>query len=89
MCRSTSRPAGEGIDAVARGYRDHNQLAGEELERLTGVLDMRPLWLACLDYRESVRSGSTPTMDEGWIAWLARPEHAERLTARAIPSLRG
>ncbi|TDD14472.1 aminoglycoside phosphotransferase [Kribbella turkmenica] len=80
---------GEGIDAVARGYREHVQLTGEELERLPGVLAMRPLWLACLDYREAARSGSTPTMDEGWIGWLARPEHAERLAARAIASLRG
>lgn len=50
---------------------------------------MRPLWLACLDYRQSARNGSTPPMDQGWIGWLARPEHAERLAARAIGSLRG
>jgi Ser/Thr protein kinase RdoA (MazF antagonist) len=76
-----------GIDAVARGYREHVQLTDEELERLPGVLAMRPLWLACLDYRESVRSGSTPTTDAGWIGWLAHPEHAQRLAAQATTSL--
>lgn len=70
---------GDGIDAVARGYREHIQLTGEELERLRGVLAMRPLWLACLHYRQAVRNGSTAPMDAGWIGWLTRPEHAERL----------
>jgi len=77
----------EGIDAVARGYREHIQLTDEELDRLPGVLAMRPLWLACLDYRQSVRNGSVPPMDAGWIGWLARPEHAENLATQAIKSL--
>jgi len=79
----------EGIDAVARGYRQHVQLTDEELDRLPAVLAMRPLWLACLDYREAVRSGSTPKPDEGWTGWVARPEHAEQLAAKAISSLQG
>ncbi|GAA1603193.1 hypothetical protein GCM10009804_69530 [Kribbella hippodromi] len=80
---------GEGIDAVARGYREHIQLTGDEVERLPGVLAMRPLWLACLDFRESIRGGSTPQQDAGWIGWLANPDRAEQLAARAITSLRG
>jgi Phosphotransferase enzyme family len=74
------------VDAVMRGYSEHVQLTDEELERLPGVLNMRPLWLACLEYRQLVRSGQTPTMDEGWTGW--RPEHAEQLAAQAIASLR-
>ncbi len=77
----------EGIDAVARGYREHIQLTDEELERLPGVLAMRPLWLACLDYRQSVRNGSTPPLNEGWIGWAANPDHAQGIAARTIASL--
>jgi hypothetical protein len=78
---------GEGIDAVARGYREQIQLTPEELDRLPGVLAMRPLWLACLDYRQATRNGATPPMDEGWIGWLADPDHAEAIATRAITSL--
>lgn len=74
------------VDAVMRGYREHVELTDEELDRLTGVLSIRPLWLACLDYRERVRSGAMPTPDDGWIGW--RPERAERLATRAIAALR-
>jgi hypothetical protein len=70
------------VDAVIRGYREHVELTADELDRLPGVLSMRPLWLACLEYREQVRSGRTPTMDQGWTGW--RPEHAERLGAKVI-----
>jgi hypothetical protein len=79
---------GEGVDAVAHGYREHIQLTDEEFDRLPGVLAMRPLWLACLDYREAIRNGSTPSADQGWIGWVARPEHAEQLADRAAASLR-
>jgi hypothetical protein len=78
---------GEGIDAVARGYREHIRLTAEELDRLPGVLAMRPLWLACLDYRQATRNGVTPPTDEGWIGWLANPDHAEAIATRAITSL--
>ncbi|MEV8374845.1 phosphotransferase [Kribbella sp. NPDC056861] len=85
--------AGEGdeenLDAAARGYREHVQLTDDELERLPDVLAMRPLWLACLDFREAARKGSTPAKDAGWIGWVANPEHAQRLAARATKSLRG
>lgn len=78
------------VDEVMRGYREHVQLTGDELERLPGVLIIRPIWLACLDYREAVRSGHTPIMDDGWTpSWAVdRPEHAERIAAQAIAALR-
>jgi hypothetical protein len=47
---------------------------------------MRALWLACFEYAMIVRSGRTPTLDEGWTRW--RPDFAERLAAQAIGSLR-
>lgn len=74
------------VDAVLRGYREHAQLTDHELDRLPGVLSIRPLWLACLDYRELVRRGQTPAMDVGWLGW--RPENAERVAAHAIAALR-
>ena len=78
------------VDEVMRGYREHVQLTDEEIERLPGVLNIRPLWLACLEYREAVRSGHTPIMENGWTpSWAVdRPEHAERIAAQAIAALR-
>jgi Ser/Thr protein kinase RdoA (MazF antagonist) len=73
------------VDAVARGYSEHVQLTDEEVERLPGILGMKPLWLACIEYREAVRSGHTPTLDEGWPSWgVDRSERSRRIAARAI-----
>jgi hypothetical protein len=52
------------VDAVMYGYREHVRLTTEELHRLPRVLNMRPVWLACLDYRESIRNGRTPSLDQ-------------------------
>lgn len=87
LLRTSAEVGPDYVDAVMRGYREHVQLTDEELERLPGVLNMRPLWLACLEYRMQVRRGQTPTLEEGWTSW--RPEHGERLAAQAIASLRG
>jgi aminoglycoside phosphotransferase (APT) family kinase protein len=73
------------VDATMRGYREHVQLTDEELDRLPGALNIRPLWLACLEYKMNVRAGHTPTLEEGWTHW--RAEQAERLAAQAIASL--
>jgi Ser/Thr protein kinase RdoA (MazF antagonist) len=74
------------VDIVARAYRAHVELADAELARLAGVMAMRPLWLACLDFREQVRQGRTPAADQGWVGW--RPEHAEPVAERAATALR-
>ena len=76
------------IKAVVNGYREHVQLTDEELGRLPGVLNMKPLWLACLDYRMSVQRGVTPTFDNepGWVGW--RPEHGDQIAEHAIPAFR-
>ncbi|MFC0623396.1 phosphotransferase enzyme family protein [Kribbella deserti] len=77
------------VDAVMRGYGEHVQLTDDELTRLPGVLNMRALWLACLDYRESVRSGITPTMNDARPGYgFFRPDHANQLAAQAITFLR-
>lgn len=64
---ATAAEAGvEHIDEVAAGYREHVRPTDEELERLPDVLRIRPLWLACLDYREAVRGGRPPRHGDGW-----------------------
>lgn len=74
------------IGSVLRGYREHIQLTDDEIERLPGVLNMRPLWLACLMYREVVRSGRVPDMNDSWIGW--RQERADHIASLAISALR-
>ena len=87
LLRTAAEGGMENIDAVMRGYREHVQLTDEELERLPAVLNMRALWLACLEYRMAVNSGTTPTTDEGWMR-RGSTEYAERLAARAVAALR-
>lgn len=74
------------VDAVMRGYSEHVRLTDDEMDRLPGVLNIRPLWFACLEYRQSVRRGQTPVLGDGWEPpWAAaRPEHAQGIAARAI-----
>jgi Ser/Thr protein kinase RdoA (MazF antagonist) len=76
----------EYVDAALRGYREHVQLTDEELDRLPGVLRMRPLWLLCGDFRFAARKGLTPNLDEGW--GKALPERMDRLAAHATAFLR-
>ena len=86
LLRTTAEGNPDHVGEVMRGYREHVQLTDEELDRLPGVLDLRPLWLACLEHRMAVDDGRTPSVDEGWI----RPDHtqvAERLAAQAIEAL--
>jgi Phosphotransferase enzyme family len=76
------------VDAVVRGYTEHVKLTDEEIERLPKVLQMKPLWLACLEYRQAVRTGRTPTLDDGWPHWAVdRTERVEQVTARAVAAL--
>jgi Ser/Thr protein kinase RdoA (MazF antagonist) len=56
----------EWIDAAVRAYRRHVELTDEELDRLEGVMDVRPLYLACIDYWRSLVAGHQPTGDEPW-----------------------
>lgn len=77
------------VDAAMRGYSEHVQLTDEEIERLPGILNMKPLYLACFQYRQSVRNGHTPTLDHGWPSWdVDRTEHSQRLAAQVIAILR-
>lgn len=86
------RTAAEGssttsVEAVMHGYREHVRLSAEELERLPSILNLRPLWLGCLEFRMAVKEGRTPAMNESWMQ-PGSLEFAERLAARAIAALR-
>ncbi|ADB33195.1 aminoglycoside phosphotransferase [Kribbella flavida DSM 17836] len=86
LLRTTAEGHPDNIDAVLRGYRQHVQLTDDELQRLPAILNMRALWLACLECQMAVNNGDTPTMNEGWIH-PGSTEYAERLAARAITAL--
>lgn len=88
LLRTASEVGPEYVEAVVQGYREHVQLTEEELSRLPGVLNMRPIWLACLDYREAVRNGTVPSVDlDGSGFGFFDPEGAERLAAHVVASL--
>ena len=90
LLRTAAEAGPDHVDAVMHGYREHVQLTGDELDRLPRVLNLRPLWLACLDYREAVRKGEAPTLDQNRTGYgFYRPQQAERLAVRAIASSRG
>lgn len=77
------------VDAAMRGYSEHVQLTEEEIQRLPAILNMKPLHLACFQYRQAVRNGHTPSLDNGWPAWdVDRTEHSQRIAAQAIAALR-
>ncbi|MEV6281973.1 phosphotransferase [Kribbella sp. NPDC051770] len=78
--------AAENVPAVMRGYSQHVRLTDEELHRLPAILNLRPLWLACLDFRMTVKHGGTPALNEGWLQ-PASVEQAERLAAQVIAAL--
>lgn len=78
------------VDAAMRGYSEHVRLTDEEIERLPGILNMKPLYLSCFQYRQSVRNGRTPNLDDGWPSWdVDRGEHSQRIAAQAIAALHG
>jgi aminoglycoside phosphotransferase (APT) family kinase protein len=82
----TSAEAGvDHVDAAVRGYREHVQLTDEELDRLPGVLNIKPLYLMCHDFRGYVQAtnGQTPEFDgTGWTA------NGEQLAADLVAAFR-
>jgi Ser/Thr protein kinase RdoA (MazF antagonist) len=55
----------EWIDTIVRAYRAHVELTDEELERLEGVMYVRPLYLVCFGYGSGQRA-SPDRRDEEW-----------------------
>lgn len=65
---------GDGVEAAVRAYRRHVELTTDELDRLEAVMYVRPLYLACFDFRRSVTSGEQPNGTEWWWG-LIDPDH--------------
>ncbi|GAB3811619.1 phosphotransferase enzyme family protein [Kribbella italica] len=86
LLRTTAEGNPDNLDAVLRGYRQHVQLSDDELQRLPRILNMRALWLACLDCQMAVNNGDTPALNEGWLH-PGSAEYAERLAERVITAL--
>jgi hypothetical protein len=87
LLRTAAEGSPEQVEAVMHGYREHVQLTQEELARLPDVLNLKALWLACVEYSTIVRGGQrAPMLDQGWTRW--RPEFADRLAAQALAALR-
>lgn len=88
--RQRARVAGQRYTEARTGYEQHVQLTADELDRLPRVLNLRPLWLAWLDYREAVRKGETPTLDQDRTGYgFYRPQQSGGLPAQAIAAARG
>jgi aminoglycoside phosphotransferase (APT) family kinase protein len=88
LLRTSAEASTDHVDAAVRGYREHIQLTDEELDRLAGVLNIKPLWLACHDYRSLVKNGQTPTLDESESWTSFRPAHGEQLAAHVVAMFR-
>lgn len=71
---------GDGIGTAVRAYRQHIKLTDSELDRLEAVMQVRPLYLVCFDYRLALMSGQQPTGRENWWG-LIDSEHIRRTAA--------
>jgi Ser/Thr protein kinase RdoA (MazF antagonist) len=54
------------IDAAVGAYRQHVEPTGDELDRLEAVMHVRPLYLACFDWRRALASGHQPSTNDTW-----------------------
>ena len=54
------------IEAAVRAYGQHVELTDDELDRLDAVMYLRPLYLACFDWRRALASGHQPGPSDGW-----------------------
>ncbi|GAA0607759.1 phosphotransferase [Kribbella sandramycini] len=86
LLRTTAEAAPDNLTAVLDGYTRHVELTDEELTRLPAVLNLRALWLACLDFQMTVNNGGAPTLHEGWLQ-PSSIDHANQLAARVTTAL--
>lgn len=75
------------IDAAVSGYRRHVEPTDDELDRLEGVMQLRPLYLAAFDWRRMLTEGRQPTPDDPWwaepdLAYIGAAADAARATFR-------
>ncbi|HEV7722840.1 MAG TPA: aminoglycoside phosphotransferase family protein, partial [Iamia sp.] len=54
------------IGAAVGAYRQHVELTDDELDRLEAVMSVRPLYLACFDWRRALAGGHQPSSRDAW-----------------------
>jgi Ser/Thr protein kinase RdoA (MazF antagonist) len=54
------------IDAAVGAHRQHVELTEDELDRLEAVMHLRPLYLACFDWRRALARGHQPSSSDPW-----------------------
>ncbi len=59
-------PDADWIGAAVGAYRRHVEPTDDELDRLEGVMAVRPLYLACFDWRRSLARGHQPSTGDVW-----------------------
>lgn len=69
------------IETVVRAYRAHVELTDEEVERLEGVMYLRPLYLVCFGYGSGQRA-SPDRRDEEWWQHIPATAAATRAALR-------
>lgn len=75
----------EWIDLAVGAYRRHVELTDEELERLEGVMHIRPLYLGCFSYRRDLVNGR----QAGKEVWgFANSEHIAAIADATRAALR-
>lgn len=77
---------GVGVQTAVDAYRRHIELTDDELDRLEAVMYIRPLYLACFDYRRSVASGQQAIGSEWWWG-LIDPDHMSATAAATRAAL--
>ncbi|MEV0788226.1 aminoglycoside phosphotransferase [Kribbella sp. NPDC050459] len=80
-----TRRTNEGhVEAVVSAYRKHVELTDEELDRLEGVMYIRPLYLVCFGYHRDLTNGVP--FDEWWF--IEPPEYIASTAAATRAAFR-
>ena len=66
------------VDAAVRAYRHHVELTDDELDRLAGVMYVRPLYLVCFVHHGSLTSGRRPEDGDDWWRHISATAAATR-----------
>ena len=72
------------VEAVVSAYRKHVELTDEELDRLEGVMYIRPLYLVCFGYHRDLTNGVP--FDEWWF--IEPPEYIASTAAATRAAFR-
>ena len=83
-----SEPIGDAVDAIVEGYGCHVALEDRELDRLSAVMRLRPLFQATRSFWRAARAGQAPR--GAALAWCTDADNDRRdaIAERAVSALR-